>query len=110
MTSRRWQQAYDLFNEALRLAPADWQALLETRCALDPELRALVERLLASDERAEQEAFLVPPVETDHEGETLAEPRRLRICCPHCNNPIELVEPIPADRVQCPSCLSTFQI
>ncbi len=54
MTPDWWQRVYELFNEALRLAPEDRQALLEARCAGDPELRAEVERLLTRDAEAER--------------------------------------------------------
>ena len=96
MTADRWQQVYELFNEALSLAPRDRQVLLETRCAGDPELRAEVERLLARDEEAEREDFLAPPHETTRDG-LVAEPAQsVMIHCPNCGNGIELVN-IPAD-------------
>ena len=64
MTPERWQQVYDLFNEALPLTPMDRQALLEECTAGDPELRSEVERLLSRDVQAEREDFLAPPHET----------------------------------------------
>ena len=48
MNGERWQKVEELFNAALEVAPAQRRALLDSRCAGDSELRAEVERLLAS--------------------------------------------------------------
>jgi len=34
----------------------------------------------------------------------------MRVRCPHCRNPIELVEDAPLVEVTCPSCGSTFNL
>jgi len=115
MTPQRWQQIYDLFIEVFRLAPAEREALLETRCAGDPELRARVDELLASDEQADHDDFLATPIGSDPDarrpGSTDPLPRAsVHIHCPHCRNPIELVGLTPADEVLCPGCGSSFRL
>ena len=34
----------------------------------------------------------------------------MRILCPHCNNPIELVKLTPREEINCPSCGSSFHL
>jgi serine/threonine protein kinase len=58
MSPERDRRVYALFDETLRCDPAGRRALLEERCAGDPELRTEVERLLAWDDEAEREGFL----------------------------------------------------
>ena len=110
MTPGWWQQVYDLFSEAIALDPDERNSLLERRCAGDPQMRAEVERLLASDERAEQERFLIPPAETNQDVQSLHQPQGLHVHCPHCQNPIELVDLIAAHEVKCPSCATVFHL
>ncbi|HKI17236.1 MAG TPA: protein kinase, partial [Isosphaeraceae bacterium] len=111
MTPERSQQVYDLFLEVLRIVPAAREALLQQRCAGDPELRAMVEELLASDEQADRDEFL--PLPTSSEVRRPAMPLRIEnahIRCPNCNNPIEIVGPAEIDEVYCPSCHSSFRL
>jgi WD40 repeat protein len=110
MTPERWQRVYELFNELLPLAPEGRRAVLDQRCAGDEELRAAVERLLEQDQQAEQEDFLTPPSDTEAEGLPLGPTASMHIRCPHCRNPIELVDLMEAGPVLCPSCGSTFQV
>ncbi len=110
MTPGWWQQVYDLFSEALALEPDERNALLQRRCAGDPPMRAEVERLLASDARAELEKFLIPPAETKQDAQVLDQPHGLHILCPHCQNAIELVNLIAAHEVKCPSCATIFHL
>lgn len=37
-------------------------------------------------------------------------PRALRVRCPHCHNPIELVDEAPSDEIECPSCGNSFNL
>ena len=37
-------------------------------------------------------------------------PRALRVRCPHCHNPIELVDDAPLEDIECPSCGSHFSL
>src|SRR4051812_1530069 len=110
MTPGWWQQVYDLFSEALALEPDERNALLQRRCAGDPSMRAEVERLLASDVRAELEDFLIPPAETNQDAQVFQQPPGLHVQCPHCQNPIELVDLIAAHEVKCPSCATIFHL
>ena len=34
----------------------------------------------------------------------------MRFRCPHCRNPIDLVDDVPTDEIDCPSCGSTFNL
>lgn len=45
-------------------------------------------------------------------GETdrLQEPRALKIRCPHCRNPVEIVDDRPLSEISCPSCGSSFGV
>src|SRR5262249_384896 len=102
---------YDLFLEVIQLAPADRQALLQRRCTGDPELRALVDRLLASDEQADRDEFLPLPSSSDAPSPAiLVRIDNAHIRCPNWNNPIEIVGPAEADEVYCPSCHSSFRL
>ena len=65
MTPERWRRIDDLFDAALRLAPAEREAWLREACGGDDELRAEVARLLAQDERADRDGFLTPPEAPD---------------------------------------------
>jgi hypothetical protein len=65
MTPERWQRVCELFAELMRRDPADRQALLQEKCADDPELRAQVELLLAEDEQADRRDFLKSPPAAD---------------------------------------------
>ncbi len=111
MTPARWQQVYDLFLEVHRIVPAARLTLLEQRCAGDPELRAMVDHLLASDEQADRDGFLTLPASSDVRRPAI--PSRIdnaHIRCPNCNNPIEIVGPAEIDEVHCPSCHSSFRL
>lgn len=55
MTPERLKQIESLFHQALALDPGQREAFLNEACAGDPDLRADVESLIVSDERAEQE-------------------------------------------------------
>jgi eukaryotic-like serine/threonine-protein kinase len=60
MTPERWRRIDDLFDDALRVSPAERDAWLREACD-DDDLRAEVGRLLAQDDRADREGFLTPP-------------------------------------------------
>jgi hypothetical protein len=110
MTPDWWQRVYELFNEALLLAPEDRPALLEARCAGDPELRAEVERLLTRDAEAERDDFLAPPHETTRDGLIVDPAQAVKIHCPNCGNGIELVDFMAVNQVECPSCHSNISL
>jgi serine/threonine-protein kinase len=61
MTPERWRQLDDLFDEALRVDPAERDAWLRRACGDDERLRAEVARLLDRDEWAARNGFLSPP-------------------------------------------------
>ena len=110
MTPERWQQVYELFNEALSLSPGDREAMLDSRCAADPELRAEVDRLLVRDTEAEREEFLAIPPATEPAGMTVRQHEAVHIHCPHCGHAIELVDLMVADEVLCPTCHSSLHL
>jgi serine/threonine-protein kinase len=64
MTPERWRQIDDLFDAAVRVAPAAREAWLRDACGGDDDLRAEVGRLLAQDERSDRDGFLAPPEAT----------------------------------------------
>jgi eukaryotic-like serine/threonine-protein kinase len=111
MTPERSQQVYELFVEVLPLVAADRELVLQQRCAGDPELRALVEKLLASDLEAEHAEFLpLPPSNGARVPPGYLPTENVRIRCPNCNNPIEIVDLSPIDTVYCPACHSSFRV
>jgi serine/threonine-protein kinase len=61
MTPERWRRIEELFDAALRVAPAGRVAWLWDACGGDDELRAEVQQLLLQDEWAERSGFLPPP-------------------------------------------------
>jgi serine/threonine protein kinase len=65
MTPERWREIDDLFDQAVRVAPARRAAWLRDRCGGDDDLEAEVARLLVEDDRAGRNGFLVPPEATD---------------------------------------------
>ena len=109
MTPERWQEVYELFLEVLPLNPDQRNVRLRERCADDRELRALVERLIASDAEAERQNFLpVPDASSGLIGPSLRR-ASAHIRCPNCNIPIEIVGPVVLEEVICPSCRSSFR-
>ena len=111
MTSERWQQVSDLFLEVLVLDPADRERLLSQRCEGDPELRAMVDRLVASDLQADRDEFL--PLANSSNGSAPSSYLpfgNAHIRCPNCNNPIEIVGLAAIDTVFCPACHSSFRV
>ncbi len=63
MSPERWQQIEELFQAAVELPINDRKEFLDAKCASDDELRLEVERLLRSDESAED--FIESPIWTD---------------------------------------------
>ena len=62
MKTEQWERTKQLLEEALRLAPAERQSYLDQACGADSELRAEVESLLTSYQKAGSQ-FLAPPVQ-----------------------------------------------
>jgi serine/threonine-protein kinase len=62
MTPERWAEVEALFDDVVDLPAAERDALLLTRCAHDPDLRAEVEKMLGDSERAEA-MFEAPPLD-----------------------------------------------
>jgi tetratricopeptide (TPR) repeat protein len=61
MTPERYERLCKLFDEAQACAPAERAALGEAACALDPSFGAELRKLLAHDQRAEEERLLESP-------------------------------------------------
>ncbi|CAM2010917.1 serine/threonine-protein kinase [Acanthopleuribacter pedis] len=58
MSFERFQQVDDLFQRALDLPKAEWDAFLDAECGDDASLKSEVLTMLFSDEAAEQDEFL----------------------------------------------------
>ena len=111
MSNEASQRVYELFLEALPLAPAERERLLEQRCAGQSELRAAVEKLLASDVEAERDEFLPLQNSADLKGPGFAlRVANAHIRCPNCDNPIEVVCTSETTEVECPTCHSSFRL
>ena len=52
MSSERWERTKEILEQALRLAPEERQAYLDSACGTDADLRSEVESLIASHEEA----------------------------------------------------------
>jgi predicted ATPase len=52
MSSERWERTKEILEQALRLAPEERQAYLDSACGADADLRSEVESLIASHEEA----------------------------------------------------------
>jgi hypothetical protein len=135
MNPERYQRLCELFEQAQRQAPAKRAAFLDAACLYDPALRAEVEKLLAHDQRAHHEelfqepcplnakvflgvaelttGWTVPrgeePADDPESRERPPATRAIRIRCPHCHNPIQLIDERP-EEVLCPSCGSSFRV
>jgi serine/threonine protein kinase len=115
MTPERATRVYEVFRAVLECDPSGRAARLDELCGDDGGLRAEVERLLADDERADRDDFLHPPASPTRDadgGRPSPFPLRgleVHIRCPHCRNPISLVD-LPAEEVVCPSCGSSFRL
>jgi WD40 repeat protein/tRNA A-37 threonylcarbamoyl transferase component Bud32 len=116
MSTDRDQQIHDLFEEALRHRAEARAAWLDARCGADTTLRDAVARLLADDERASQERFLQAGALARAGAETVRSALselcggKAHVRCPHCQNPIELVEMPASGAMVCTVCGSTFRI
>lgn len=53
MTPEKWNAVKEVFNQAVEMPPGDREKFLDSRCDGDAAMRQAVEKLLASDERAE---------------------------------------------------------
>ena len=95
------QRIEELFAKAKDLDPGEQAAFLDEACRDDsPEVRQRLEKLLAADR---DQAAIHRAAEEKLQGGAV------RLNCPHCHNPIELV----VDRqeeVVCPSCGSSFHL
>jgi serine/threonine-protein kinase len=61
MTPERWRRIGELFDAGIQVDPAARESWLRSACGADDELRTDVGRLLAQDERADQNGLLTPP-------------------------------------------------
>jgi tRNA A-37 threonylcarbamoyl transferase component Bud32/tetratricopeptide (TPR) repeat protein len=91
----------ELFAQVKDLGAEEQAAFLDEKCRDDPpEVRQAVEKLLAADRRrAALPQMAQPPLQGG----------AVRLNCPHCHNPIELVFD-PQEEVVCPSCGSSFHL
>ncbi|MFO0954398.1 MAG: serine/threonine-protein kinase, partial [Isosphaeraceae bacterium] len=115
MTTAQWERVTQLFGRCVDLPEPDRAALLVQDCS-DPVVRQAVERMLERDRAARSRDFLHTP------GSTVPHPplfgpgpwdaarAGLHFLCPHCREPIELVDVrLPRD-VTCDACGSTFKV
>jgi tRNA A-37 threonylcarbamoyl transferase component Bud32 len=95
------QRIEELFAEAKDLGPEEQRAFLDEACRDDAhEVRQRVERLLDADRRQGELRRL---------AEAPLQGGAVRLNCPHCHNPIELVVER-QEEVVCPSCGSSFHL
>jgi serine/threonine-protein kinase len=112
MNPEHHRRVYDIFQAALACDRVERPALLDRLCGGDAGLRAEVERLLARDAEADRARFLRAPDADNIAG--LAGLLRLagldvRVYCPHCRGPINLVDPN-AHELTCPGCGMAFHL
>ncbi len=93
MLPSRIDRIQRLFLEALERPEAVRDAWLAEQCGTDAELLEEIQTLLEHDERSKD------PLESP-----------LHVRCPHCHNPIEIVEELSLNGVDCPSCGSHFSL
>src|SRR5262245_31073796 len=111
MTPERSQQIYELFLEVVELSSQERERVLEQKCAGDPEVRAAVEQLLASDRQADRDEFLLLQATINAERPFFsARMANAHVRCPNCDNPIEVVCVSETTEVSCPSCHSSFRV
>ena len=97
----RWQHGQ---RKTLEEYLAQWPELREKPACIQ-ELRE-AQRLLEADERA-------TPPDVSAETQDFAppnQPRAIRIRCPHCHHPVEILDRGQVGEVNCPSCGSAFNL
>jgi serine/threonine protein kinase len=94
------QRIEELFAKAKDLKAEEHAAFLDEACRNDPEVRQHVNKLLQADHRREELRRL---------AEAPLQGGAVRLNCPHCHNPIELVA-YSQEEVVCPSCGSSFHL
>jgi WD40 repeat protein len=103
----RAQRLRHLINDCLRRRAAGQevsdQSLLEAHPDLMPELERELRNLRLIQEAQRQAESSQPDAPT-------GEQRGLHIRCPHCHNPVELVDETSLSDVVCPSCGSHFSL
>jgi ribosomal protein S27E len=96
----REQRIEELFAKAKDLKAEEQTAFLDEACPDDPAVRQRVNELLQADHRRKELRRL---------AEAPLQGGAVRLNCPHCHNPIELVA-YPQEEVVCPSCGSSFHL
>ncbi|HUG70945.1 MAG TPA: protein kinase [Pirellulaceae bacterium] len=95
------QRQLDEILAALRRADDDGETVDRERwLAQHPEFAAELDEFFAKNERLEK---LVRPLRQ-------AAANVLHVRCPHCHNPIELLDEVPLADISCPSCGSSFSL
>jgi serine/threonine-protein kinase len=78
MTPERWRHIGELFDAAVGIDSTGREAWLRAACGEDEDLRVQVHRLLAEDERADQQGLLRPPESAGSSpGSTTSWPQRV---------------------------------
>ncbi len=113
-----------LFLQALEQPESVREAWLAKECGTDLDLLEEIQSLLNHDERSNDplesplhEAIAdADPIETGRSGPKRMHTvgphnnRALHVRCPHCHNPIEIVDELSLNEVDCPSCGSHFSL
>ena len=99
MSDERFNQLQGLFREATELPPERRSQWILEQCGDDQELLEQVKKLLRQFERS------VDPLEG-----ALADGIAMRLRCPICGVPLELVVEPSVREVQCSSCGSSFSL
>ncbi|MDF1843525.1 MAG: DrmB family protein [Rubripirellula sp.] len=126
MSESRINRIQRLFLEALEHPAEERYTWLAEQCGTDAELLREIQTLLEHDElsrdpleRPLNEAIgdVGPLAESGSDPrvtETVGAPKTktkaLRVRCPHCQNPIEILEESSLSEVDCPSCGSHFSL
>jgi serine/threonine-protein kinase len=98
MTPERWRQIGELFDAAVGIDTTGREAWLRSACGEDEDLRVQVHRLLAEDERADQQGLLRPPESAGPSpGSTTGWPQRVPARHPQERSPIAPTEDAVAD-------------
>ena len=99
-SSDRQRQLDDILAELMRAADAGESVSPDEWLIRYPDFAAELKEYLEKQQRVER---LVGPLRQ-------AAAHVLHVRCPHCHNPIELLEDARLDEVSCPSCGSSFSL
>lgn len=121
MGDSQFDRVQYLFLTALEVPAEQRESWLHEQCgddqALLKEIRSLLKHDSPRDDPLEKQLDeVIPDVDGFAKHELEAEeaghlsPTALHVRCPHCHNPIELIEEVQLADIECPSCGSSFNL